>query len=178
MKIKEKIFLNLGLIMAVVLSLIFFAILPLADQVKANNKEIKAQKQSAKLVDLEIKAQKLEQEFNLLKKKLFNPERAIELVQALEQIALATNNELSLNILNFDSLFLQISLNSGITNLLNFLEKLESTDYLISAESLNMNFDINKQTWQSNLKIRIYTEDDIQKTIDKEEEEKKKQKKL
>ena len=173
-KIKQKIFIFASLIIASVLVLIIFAILPFFGQVRAISKEIKNQEESAKLVSLEQKIQKLEQNLALLKQKLFNQDQAIELIRALEQMAIKTNNELSLNILTSDSLVLQISLKGDLIALISFLEYLESTSYLISAESLNMNFNPDEQIWQSNLKIRVYSENDIERTIKAQEAEKKK----
>jgi hypothetical protein len=154
MTLKNKI--NLSLVIFILLSviLILFVIYPLFKEIKINSEDLISKRQSLTL--LERKTENLKQyqtiwveiEPNLEKiDKLFiDPEMPVEFISFLE--ATARDCDLSIEISPslsqkttedpWPSLFFQISSTASFSKFSKFLEKLETSPYLIKIQNLNI----------------------------------------
>ena len=153
---KNKINLSIIIFLLLAILLVVFVIYPLFKEIKSNSEELVSQKKE--LATLEAKIDYLEK-FKILYKNLeeilekienlfVNPEIPIEFISFLEkkaedcqmtiQIAPSIYKE-EIEKDHWAYLSLQISTVSSFPNFLKFLEKLESSIYLIEIQNLNIN---------------------------------------
>lgn len=154
MTIKNKINLSLVVFIILSLSLILFLIYPLFAGIKNNSEELISQKQ--KLISLETKIENLEKfqtlwqeiepDFQKIEKFFIDPEVPVEFISALETIA--KDCQMTVEISSTPSgrtekdpwslLFFQLGATTSFSKFLKFLEKLETSPYLIEIPSLNV----------------------------------------
>lgn len=146
---QQKIYLTLAISMVIIVVLLLLLICPLVDKIKALSAELKDRndivssyeaKSSDYLNWLRDEHTGLESGISKIDKSFVAPERAIDFILTVEQIAALTSNyqeikEISSaeekNILSF-----QISLWGTFPNLIKFLAQLENIDYFIDSSSL------------------------------------------
>ena len=154
MTLKNKINLSIAILLTLIIFLIVFGIWPLFSEIKKKAEEIVSQKQS--LVSLENKAENLtkfkiyyqERKSDLEKTEhlFIDPEVPVEFIRFLEktsrdcQTSIKISPALSTKTPKdpWPSLTFQITSASSFPNFLKFLEKLESSNYLIEIQNLNI----------------------------------------
>ncbi len=154
MTIKNKINLSLAIFIILNLSLILFLICPLFQGIKNDSKELISQKQ--KIVSLKTKIenlgkfqtlwQEIEPNFQKIEKLSIDPDVPVEFISSLEKIS--KDCQMAIKISStpssgtekdpWPSLFFQISSATSFSKFLKFLEKLETSPYLIEISSLNV----------------------------------------
>ena len=172
MTLKNKI--NLSLIIFIILSvcLIVLVIYPLFKEIKNSSEELVSEKQ--KLFSLERKIENLKEfqtlwlkiEPNLKKiDQLFiDPQVPVEFVNFLEKIA--KDNEILIEISSalsskteedpWPSLLLKINSTAPFSEILKFLEKIETSPYLIEIQNLNARRLIEDDA-EITLSVKVYT---------------------
>ena len=154
MTIKNKINLSLIIFSILSVSLIVFLIYPLFREMRMDSEDLISQKQ--KIISLEKKIENLgkfqiiwqgiEPDFQKIEKLFIDPEVPVEFISALE--AIAKDCQMTIEISSFpssrtekdlwSSLFFQISSATSFSKFLKFLEKIETSPYLIEISSLNV----------------------------------------
>lgn len=154
MDTKKKINITIAIFLGSTILLIGFVICPLFQGIKNDSKELVSQKQ--KIISLEKKIENLgkfqiiwqgiEPDFQKIEKLFIDPEVPVEFISALEAIAkdCQMTIEISLTLSSgtekdlWPSLFFQISSATSFSKFLKFLEKIETSPYLIEISSLNV----------------------------------------
>ena len=154
MTIKNKINLSLAVFIILSLSLILFLISPLFQGIKNDSKELISQKQ--KLISLETKIESLmkfqtlwqgiESDFQETEKLLIDPEVPVAFISSLETIAKDCQMTIKISSTpssgtekdSWSSLFFQISSATSFSKFLKFIEKLETSPYLVEISNLNV----------------------------------------
>lgn len=154
MNIQNKIYLSIVIFILLVILIIVFIIYPLFGEIKKNSKELISQKE--KLVSLEIKIDNLEKFKNLYQKYKPNLEKIDNLfidsevpvgfIGFMEKTAKESQMEIKISPTSsrktekdpWSFIVFQINSNSSPFNFLKFLEKLETSPYLINIQNLNI----------------------------------------
>jgi len=154
MTLKNKINLSLAIFIILSLSLILFLIYPFLQGIKNDSKELISQKQ--KIISLETKIESLmqfqtlwqgiESDFQETEKLFIDPEVPVEFISSLEKIS--KDCQMAIKISStpsngtekdpWPSLFFQISSATSFPKFLKFLEKIETSPYLVEISSLNV----------------------------------------
>lgn len=148
-----------------------FLIYPTFSEIKKSSQDFLSQKE--KLTSLETKAENLEKfqtyyqeiKSNLEKiDKLFvNPEVPVDFISFLEETS--RDSDVAIKIAPgslaktapWSSLFFQIATVSSFPNFLKFLEKLESSIYLIEIQNLNI-ARLSEDDVSANISLKVYTQ--------------------
>jgi len=154
MDIKKKINIIIAIFLGLTILLIGFVIYPLFQGIKNDSKELISQKQ--KLISLETKIESLmqfqtlwqgiESNFQETEKLLIDPEVPVAFISSLETIAKDCQMIIKISSMPssgtekdpWSSLFFQINSATSFSKFLKFLEKLETSPYLIEISSLNV----------------------------------------
>jgi len=154
MDIKKKINITIAIFLGLTILLIGFVIYPLFQGIKNDSKELVSQKQ--KIISLETKIENLgkfqtlwqgiEPDFQKIEKLFIDSEVPVAFISSLETIA--KDCQMTIKISSapssgtekdpWPSLFFQISSATSSPKFLKFLEKIETSPYLIEISSLNV----------------------------------------
>lgn len=153
MNLKNKINLSLPVFIILSVILILFIIYPLFKEIKINSEDLISKKQSLTLLERKIENLKqyqtlwgqIEPNLEKINTLFIDPEVPVEFISFLETIA--RDCDLSVEIFptlsretaqdSWPSLFFQISSTTSFSKFLKFLEKLETSPYLIKIQNLN-----------------------------------------
>jgi len=152
-ELKKKIFFSLIIFGIISVLLIFLMIYPLLKEIKKDSEDFISQKEKLISLKEEIKNfKKIESLYKTYQPNLdkieslfINPEFPVEFISFLEENAEKSQLKIEISPLAgkketepWPSLFFKIKTSSSFTNFLKFLERLESSFYLIEISDLNI----------------------------------------
>jgi hypothetical protein len=153
MTIKNKINLSLAIFIILSIILILFVIYPLFKEIKINSEDLISKKQNLTLLEKKIENLKqyqaiwaeIEPNLEKIDKLFIDPEVPVEFISFLEETARDCNLSVEISPLPaskitedpWPSLLFQISTTASFSKFLKFLEKLETSPYLIKIQNLN-----------------------------------------
>jgi hypothetical protein len=167
MSINQKILFSIIAFVFLELILVFFLIYPSFSAIRKSSFDLLKEKERIALFDKEVELQKkaealflkYQQDFEEIEKIFVDPDVPLELINFLENTALATGTQFNLSSLTkkeqnkdpWPSLILGLSATSTPSNFLRFLEKVESAPYPIEVSDLILKNDFESMT------IKVFT---------------------
>lgn len=158
MKIQQRIYLTIGITLAIVILLLLLLILPMVNKIKelsagfvekSNLLASYKEKSGDYFAGLKSEYADTESRIAEINKYFVNPEKAIDFIMAVEQIAVKTNNYQEIREINppaspaggpeeNNALLFQVSLWGSFPNLVKFLAQLENMNYFVDSNSLQV----------------------------------------
>lgn len=174
MKIKQKIYLSIGLFLVIIIGLVFLVIKPIIGKINSKGIQIREQKILAQILQQEqINLQQLKNDFQnlepkipLLNQALLAPEKTLDFIKYLEEAAQKTSIQEDVVIMpaKEKNPAFRVNLQGSFANLIKFLAYLENGPYLVVIDSININKPEKEKEIKTALEFRVYT-NEINQTV-------------
>ncbi len=167
---------KISIITLLILSICFvvFLIYPLFQEIEKNSKAILTQKSALKTLETETKnlekfkpfAERNKENLEKIEEMLLDPELPVDFINFLEKIAGESQISLKVSYLTqktnegtWPAFLVQSNCSGLFSNFLRFLEKLESSDYLIEIQTLNVTklTETEEGNVRVNLSLKVFT---------------------
>ncbi len=170
---RQKFYLDLGIILIIVATIVFCVISPLLGKIGAASRDyVEGEKTIALLEGESMEVKSLEKTYQEIKKTFLelqtiflDSEETIGFITSLERLTTTTQNTIEIKGVSTspegDFINFQISITGSLSSLIYFLAAIENTPYppyrLVEIENINISKSTQGSSMQTNLEIKVYT---------------------